>query len=153
MEKPTSGTVLKIAWSSDGTQFAGACGNGQVIFAQVVDRYVTTFTHHPFVKLSLLSYHYRRLEWHNLEAVVAADGVIKVKDVMTDAEENIGLTNSHQSNHTSSCSAVICMYMQSSMNVLSMYPWVGIISLSLHLSRDISISEPFLIHLFNTHFN
>ena len=38
LEKPSSGTVLKLAWTSDGTQFAGACGNGQVMFAQVVDR-------------------------------------------------------------------------------------------------------------------
>ena len=31
---------MKIAWTADGTQFAGACGSGQVVFAQVVDRYV-----------------------------------------------------------------------------------------------------------------
>ncbi len=38
LEKPASGTVFKLAWTQDGTQFSGACGNGQVIFAQVVDR-------------------------------------------------------------------------------------------------------------------
>ena len=31
---------MKISWTEDSTQFAGACGNGQVIFAQIVDRYV-----------------------------------------------------------------------------------------------------------------
>ncbi len=38
LEKPASGTVFRLAWTQDGTQFSGACGNGQVIFAQVVDR-------------------------------------------------------------------------------------------------------------------
>ncbi len=38
LDKPSTGSILKMAWTSDGTQFAGACGNGQVIFAQVVDR-------------------------------------------------------------------------------------------------------------------
>ena len=40
LEKPSTGTVMKISWTEDSTQFAGACGNGQVIFAQIVDRYV-----------------------------------------------------------------------------------------------------------------
>lgn len=44
LEKPVSGTVFRIAWTQDGTQFAGACGNGQVIFAQVVDRYRNIFS-------------------------------------------------------------------------------------------------------------
>ena len=41
LEKPVCGTVMKIAWTADGTQFAGACGSGQVVFAQVVDRYIS----------------------------------------------------------------------------------------------------------------
>lgn len=28
-----------MAWSADGTQLAGACGNGQVIFAHVVEQH------------------------------------------------------------------------------------------------------------------
>ena len=39
LEKPTTGSVFNIAWSSDGTQLAGACGNGQVIFAHIIERY------------------------------------------------------------------------------------------------------------------
>ena len=33
---------------------------------------------------------YRHLEWHNLEAVVGEDSIIRVKDVLTDAEERLG---------------------------------------------------------------
>ncbi|KAI4465027.1 outer segment 5 [Holotrichia oblita] len=40
LEKPITGCIYKIAWSSDGTQLAGACANGHVIFAHIVDREV-----------------------------------------------------------------------------------------------------------------
>ena len=40
LEKPNTGSIFSIAWSSDGTQLAGACGNGQVIFAHVIERQV-----------------------------------------------------------------------------------------------------------------
>lgn len=38
LDKPATGSIYKIAWSSDGTQVAGACGNGHVIFAHVIER-------------------------------------------------------------------------------------------------------------------
>lgn len=38
MEKPNTGSIFNIAWSIDGTQIAGACGNGHVIFAHVVEQ-------------------------------------------------------------------------------------------------------------------
>ena len=66
LDKPHTGTVLRLAWASDGTQFAGAGGCGQVVFAQVVDR---------------------RLEWGHLEATVKQDGCIDVRDVCNDARE------------------------------------------------------------------
>ncbi|XP_064394634.1 intraflagellar transport protein 80 homolog [Halichondria panicea] len=68
LEKPASGTVFKLAWTQDGTQFSGACGNGQVIFAQVVDRH---------------------LEWDSLEACVNHDNTVDVRDVTTDAREHL----------------------------------------------------------------
>ena len=37
-DQPTTGSLLNIAWSQDGTMCAGAGGNGSVVFAQVVDR-------------------------------------------------------------------------------------------------------------------
>lgn len=38
LEKPNTGSVFSLAWSADGTQLAGACGNGQVIFAHIVEQ-------------------------------------------------------------------------------------------------------------------
>ncbi|PSN36206.1 hypothetical protein C0J52_07301 [Blattella germanica] len=39
LEKPNTGSIFNIAWSSDGTQVAGACGNGHVIFAHIIERH------------------------------------------------------------------------------------------------------------------
>ncbi|XP_066476289.1 intraflagellar transport protein 80 homolog isoform X2 [Tiliqua scincoides] len=39
LEKPNTGSIFNIAWSIDGTQIAGACGNGHVIFAHVVEQH------------------------------------------------------------------------------------------------------------------
>lgn len=68
LEKPATGTVLKISWTADGTQFAGAAGNGQVVFAQVVERH---------------------LEWNNLEATVNGDNSIDVRDVTNESKEHL----------------------------------------------------------------
>ncbi|KAJ8916293.1 hypothetical protein NQ315_016434 [Exocentrus adspersus] len=38
LEKPNTGSIYKLAWSGDGTQLAGACANGHVMFAHVVER-------------------------------------------------------------------------------------------------------------------
>ena len=38
LEKPNTGSIFNIAWSGDGTQIAGACGNGHVIFAHTIER-------------------------------------------------------------------------------------------------------------------
>ena len=53
--------MFNIAWSSDGTQLAGACGNGQVIFAHVIDRYdgcsnVLEFEHCTQIPLNVLDF-------------------------------------------------------------------------------------------------
>ncbi|XP_047130740.2 intraflagellar transport protein 80 homolog isoform X1 [Hydra vulgaris] len=68
LEKPTCGSLFNIAWSSDGTQLAGACGNANLLVAQVVERSV---------------------EWKNLECVVSDQKHVKVRDVITDARENL----------------------------------------------------------------
>ncbi|KAL0592749.1 Intraflagellar transport protein 80-like protein, partial [Plecturocebus cupreus] len=39
LEKPNTGSIFNIAWSIDGTQIAGACGNGHVVFAHVVEQH------------------------------------------------------------------------------------------------------------------
>ncbi len=54
LDKPATGSIYKLAWSSDGTQIAGACGNGHVIFAHVIEK---------------------RIEWKEFEATVT--GILK----------------------------------------------------------------------------
>lgn len=39
VEKTNTLSIFHLAWSADGTQLAGACSNGQVIFAHVVDQH------------------------------------------------------------------------------------------------------------------
>lgn len=39
LEKPNTGSIFSLTWSIDGTQVAGACGNGQVIFAHVIEQH------------------------------------------------------------------------------------------------------------------
>lgn len=68
LEKPNSGSLFKLAWSSDGTQVAGACGNGQVLIANVIEK---------------------RLEWKNYEAVVVSSKQIHVRNVMNEALEKL----------------------------------------------------------------
>ncbi|XP_050395102.1 intraflagellar transport protein 80 homolog [Patella vulgata] len=68
LEKPNTGSIFSLAWSSDGTQVAGACGNGQVLIANVIER---------------------RLEWKNFEATVNASKQIIVKNVMNDTLEKL----------------------------------------------------------------
>jgi len=68
LEKPNTGSIFNISWSNDGTQVAGACGNGHVIFGHVIER---------------------RLEWKNFEVVVASSKLITVRNVMNDAREKL----------------------------------------------------------------
>jgi len=68
LEKPQCGSFFNIAWAKDGTQLAGACGSGKVLLASIVDR---------------------RIEWKNFEVTVSEQKHIKVKDVLTDAKENL----------------------------------------------------------------
>nr|CAD7260712.1 unnamed protein product [Timema shepardi] len=68
LEKPNTGSIFNIAWSSDGTQVAGACGNGHVIFAHIIER---------------------RLEWKNYEASMTSRKSISVRDVSNEAREQL----------------------------------------------------------------
>ncbi|KAL8593908.1 hypothetical protein ACOMHN_048345 [Nucella lapillus] len=68
LEKPNTGSVFNLAWSSDGTQVAGACGNSHVIFANIIEK---------------------RLEWKNYEATVTSSKQIQVRNVMNDVVEKL----------------------------------------------------------------
>lgn len=67
-ERMQTGSVVEIAWTSDGTQFAGAGGNGCVIFAQVVDR---------------------RFEWKSSEVTLIEPRKIRVQDVANESLEEL----------------------------------------------------------------
>ncbi|PVD18640.1 hypothetical protein C0Q70_21190 [Pomacea canaliculata] len=68
LEKPNTGSIFNLAWSSDGTQVGGACGNGQVIFGNVIER---------------------RTEWKNFEATVVGAKQITVRNVVNDTIEKL----------------------------------------------------------------
>ncbi|NWW14146.1 IFT80 protein, partial [Oreocharis arfaki] len=64
LEKPNTGSIFTISWSIDGTQLAGACGNGHVIFAHVVEQH---------------------WEWKNFEITLIKRRTMKVHNVLNDA--------------------------------------------------------------------
>ncbi|NWR97117.1 IFT80 protein, partial [Motacilla alba] len=64
LEKPNTGSIFAISWSIDGTQLAGACGNGQVIFAHVVEQH---------------------WEWQNFQITLIKRRTMKVHNVTDDA--------------------------------------------------------------------
>ncbi|XP_032924268.1 intraflagellar transport protein 80 homolog [Catharus ustulatus] len=64
LEKPNTGSIFAISWSIDGTQLAGACGNGQVIFAHVLEQ---------------------RWEWKNFQITLIKRRTMKVHNVTNDA--------------------------------------------------------------------
>lgn len=67
-ERLTTGSIMDIAWTSDGTQFAGACGNGSVVFAQIVDR---------------------KFEWKNIEVTLSETRKLKIHDIVNESVEEI----------------------------------------------------------------
>ncbi|XP_014740018.1 PREDICTED: intraflagellar transport protein 80 homolog [Sturnus vulgaris] len=64
LEKPNTGSIFAISWSMDGTQLAGACGNGQVIFAHVLEQH---------------------WEWKNFQITLIKRRTMKVHNVINDA--------------------------------------------------------------------
>ncbi|KAK2847315.1 hypothetical protein Q5P01_010314 [Channa striata] len=64
LEKPDTSSLFGLAWSADGTQLAGACGNGHVIFAHVVEQH---------------------WEWKNFEITLTKRRTMQVRNVMNDA--------------------------------------------------------------------
>ncbi|KAJ6669441.1 hypothetical protein lerEdw1_008251 [Lerista edwardsae] len=64
LEKPNTGSIFNIAWSIDGTQIAGACGNGHVIFAHVVEQH---------------------LVWKNFGITLTKRRTMEVRNVLNDA--------------------------------------------------------------------
>ncbi|TRY89075.1 hypothetical protein DNTS_009800 [Danionella cerebrum] len=64
LEKPGTGSVLALTWSADGSQLAGACGNGHVLFAHVVEQ---------------------RWDWKNFQITLTKRRTMQVRNVLNDA--------------------------------------------------------------------
>jgi intraflagellar transport protein 80 len=67
-ERTTCGSIVDISWTPDGTQFAGACGSGEVLFAQVVER---------------------KFEWKNTEVTIVEPRKIRVQDLVNETLEDM----------------------------------------------------------------
>ncbi|KAF5299047.1 hypothetical protein FQA39_LY11593 [Lamprigera yunnana] len=50
LDKPETGSIYKLHWSSDGTQVAAACANGHVLFAHLIERQVHYLNYTAIVK-------------------------------------------------------------------------------------------------------
>ncbi|XP_012280148.1 intraflagellar transport protein 80 homolog [Orussus abietinus] len=72
LEKVNTGSIYSIAWSSDSTQVAMACGSGTVLTAHVIDR---------------------RLEWNNYEATLVRRKTIEVREVGSEGHETLEISD------------------------------------------------------------
>ncbi|XP_046470778.1 intraflagellar transport protein 80 homolog isoform X2 [Neodiprion pinetum] len=72
LEKVNTGSIYSIAWSSDSTQVAMACGGGGVLTAHVIDR---------------------RLEWSNYEATLVRRKTIEVREVGSERHETLEISD------------------------------------------------------------
>jgi intraflagellar transport protein 80 len=68
LDKPQIQSIFCLCWSSDSTQIAGACANGNVIFAHVINR---------------------RLEWKSFEFNNTGRKNIQVRNVTTGVEDDL----------------------------------------------------------------
>lgn len=67
-ERTSAGSLMQIAWTSDGTQLVGAGGNGTVLFAQLVQRH---------------------LEWNHFEVTLTSPKEVHVQDVSEGVYETL----------------------------------------------------------------
>uniref|UniRef100_A0A1I7VWG2 WD_REPEATS_REGION domain-containing protein n=1 Tax=Loa loa TaxID=7209 RepID=A0A1I7VWG2_LOALO len=63
LEKLSTGSIYNISWSPDSTQLAGACSDGSVLHAYLVEK---------------------RITWRNIEAVQTKRQLIDIRDVLSD---------------------------------------------------------------------
>jgi intraflagellar transport protein 80 len=67
-ERISTGSLMNIAWTSDGTQFAAAGGNGSLLFAQLVNRH---------------------LEYKNTEVILIEPRKLRVQDPINESIEDL----------------------------------------------------------------
>ncbi|KAK9510933.1 hypothetical protein O3M35_005605 [Rhynocoris fuscipes] len=68
LEKPSTGSLYSIAWSTDGTQLAAGCANRKLLLAHVIGR---------------------RVEWGQHEAITTSRKTIKVNDVTSEGGDTL----------------------------------------------------------------
>jgi len=66
--QPRTGSILNLAWTADGTQVAGAGGNGTVCFGEIISR---------------------QLEWRRITATLEENNHIRVRDVLSETVEEL----------------------------------------------------------------
>lgn len=68
LERPSSGSIYGIAWSSDGTQLAAACATGHVRFAHIIDR---------------------EYNWKNYSCRQTGRKILMIKDIISSQEDQL----------------------------------------------------------------
>ncbi|VDP76318.1 unnamed protein product [Echinostoma caproni] len=68
VEKTQTGSIYNLRWSGDGTQIAGAGGNGQIIIGQITDRW---------------------MEWNGFEAAITDSHTVEVYNMRNGAKEKL----------------------------------------------------------------
>jgi len=91
-DKPSSGSLLNLSWTNDGTVVAGAGGNGACAFGYIVDR---------------------KLNWSNIEAILDEDDKITVSDYVQSMEKTLDYSDrvvnmSIQFGHMIVCTTSVC---------------------------------------------
>ena len=67
-ERTDTGSIMSVAWTSDGAQLAGVGANGSIIFGQVLDR---------------------KVEWVNIEVTLKGTHKVIVHDILSEMEEDL----------------------------------------------------------------
>ncbi|CAD7973862.1 unnamed protein product [Amoebophrya sp. A120] len=87
---PNSGSIFNIRWCPDGTQFAGAAGNGHVVFASLVDRSISWQSLDVTLDQTLNTLIVRDLTHETIEELDFRDRVI---DFQVACDQLVAVTN------------------------------------------------------------
>lgn len=92
---PESGSILNLSWSADGTDIAGAGGNGSVVLAQLVDRQLDWKNIQATLVGSSVSENKKEVEQDTKRGDVADEiqNRIVVKDVIKESSETLEFRN------------------------------------------------------------
>ncbi|XP_050670516.1 intraflagellar transport protein 80 homolog isoform X2 [Leptidea sinapis] len=68
LDRPSTGSIYSIVFSSDGTQLAAACANGHILFAHIIDR---------------------EFSWKNYVCRQISRKVVSIKDILSDQNDQL----------------------------------------------------------------